>query len=235
MVSELFVEYRPVGGLIPYARNARTHTDEQVEQIAASIRNFGWTNPILVDGDGGVIAGHGRLLAAKKLGLSEVPVIELAHMSEEGKRAYVIADNRLALNAGWDNEMLSLELGELAAFGFDLSLTGFDDFELAAFLDTPLSGVASDPGDEAEQEEDLKQPVSRAGDVWLLGPHRLVCGAGENGGAVAIDHAIRRWQACSKKAAKLEATGASYAETEKYRGSRAGKRSPRSRRRNGEV
>jgi hypothetical protein len=235
MASELFVEYRPVGGLIPYARNARTHSDEQVAQIAASIRNFGWTNPILVDGYGSVIAGHGRLLAAKKLGLSEVPVIELAQMSDEEKRAYVIADNQLALNAGWDPEMLSLELGELVAFGFDLSLTGFDDFALAAFPDTPLSGVASDPGDEAEQEEDPKQPVSRAGDVWLLGPHRLACGAGEDDGAAAVDRAIERWQACAGKIAKLEANGRLYAETRKDRGDGGGKRASRSRRRDGEV
>src|SRR5579872_860791 len=109
MYPEISVEYRPIGGLVPYDRNARTHSDEQVAKIAASITAFGWTNPILIDGDNVVIAGHGRLLAAKKLGMTEVPVIKLAHMSEDEKRAYVIADNQLALEAGWDSEMLSLE------------------------------------------------------------------------------------------------------------------------------
>jgi hypothetical protein len=232
MESELFVEYRPVGGLARYDRNARMHSDEQVAQIAASIRAFGWTNPILVDGENRVIAGHGRLLAAKKLGISKVPVIELAHMSQEEKQAYIIADNQLALNAGWDTEMLSLELGELAAFGFDLSLTGFDDGELTAFLDGRLPGMASDPGDQAEEEEDRKQPVSRAGDVWLLGAHRLVCGGGD---AIAIDNAIERWQVCTKKGAKLEATGRSFADTRKHRGGGTPERASRSRRRDGEV
>src|SRR5687767_8533518 len=111
--SRLKVEYRPVAALIPYARNARTHSDVQVAEIAASIREFGFTNPILVDGENGIIAGHGRLLAARKLGMSEVPVIELAGMSDAQKRAYVIADNRLALNAGWDTELLALEFSDL--------------------------------------------------------------------------------------------------------------------------
>src|SRR3990167_4387893 len=116
----LQVEYRPIGALIPYARNARTHSDEQIAEIAASIRSFGFTNPILVDGENGIIAGHGRVLAARKMGMSEVPVIELAGMSEAEKRAYIIADNKLALNAGWDLEALSLELAGLDALGFDL-------------------------------------------------------------------------------------------------------------------
>jgi hypothetical protein len=234
MEPQLFVEYRPVGGLIPYDRNARTRSDEQVAQIAASIRAFGWTNPILVDGENGVIAGHGRLLAAKKLGIRKVPVIELAHVSGEEKRAYIIADNQLALNAGWDTEMLAFELGELAAVGFDLSLTGFDDGELTAFLDGPLPAMANDPGDHAEEEEDLMQPVSRAGDIWLLGVHRLVCGDG-GGDAIAIDHAIERWQACTRKAAKLDATGRSYADTRKHRGGGTPERASRSRRRDREV
>ena len=127
----LEVEYRPLAALIPYAKNARTHSDEQVAQIAASIREFGLTNPILVDGDNGIIAGHGRLLAARKLGMATVPVIELAGMSEAQKRAYIIADNKLALNAGWDRELLGLELGDLGSLGFDLSLTGFGEDEIA--------------------------------------------------------------------------------------------------------
>src|SRR5688500_3460906 len=131
----LAVEYRAVTALIPYARNARTHSDAQVAEIAASIGEFGFTNPILVDGENGIIAGHGRLLAARKLGMTEVPVIELAGMSEAQKRAYVIADNRLALNAGWNTELLALEFSDLALLGFDLSLTGFGEVDIAALLE----------------------------------------------------------------------------------------------------
>ena len=120
------IQSRPVDGLIPYARNSRTHTDEQVAQIAASIREFGWTNPVLLDGANGIIAGHGRVLAARKLGMAEVPCIELAHLSEAQKKAYIIADNKLALNGGWDDELLALELGELHAADFDMALLGFD-------------------------------------------------------------------------------------------------------------
>jgi len=126
----LQLQYRPVDVLIPYCRNARTHSEAQVAQIAASIVEFGWTNPVLVDGDNGVVAGHGRLLAARKLGLANVPVIELAHLSPTQKRAYILADNRIAENAGWDADLLRLELEELQATDFDLALTGFDADEL---------------------------------------------------------------------------------------------------------
>src|SRR5262249_17457866 len=143
------VRYLPVAVLIPYARNARTHSDEQIAQIAASIREFGFTNPILVDGDNGIIAGHGRVLAARKLGVSEVPVIELTGMSEAQKRAYILADNKLALNAGWDTEMLAIELGDLAGLGFDLSLTGFGDDELASILNSGNPGL-TDPDEVPE-------------------------------------------------------------------------------------
>src|SRR5262249_52670834 len=128
------VEHWPIDKLIPYARNARTHSDEQVAQIAASIREFGFNAPILVDGHAGIIAGHGRLMAARKLKLAEVPVIVLDHLSETKKRAYIIADNRLALNAGWDDEMLRVELAALGEEDFNLDLLGFDDAELAALL-----------------------------------------------------------------------------------------------------
>jgi len=127
--------WRKVTDLIPYARNSRTHSDEQVAQIAASIKEFGWTNPILTDGDNGIIAGHGRLAAARKLGHEEVPTIELVGLTETQKKAYIIADNKLALNAGWDNEALVNELRELSDFGFDLELTGFDLQELASLFD----------------------------------------------------------------------------------------------------
>ena len=130
----LAVSYRPIDGLRPYERNARTHSAEQINQIVASIKEFGFTSPILVDGANGVIAGHGRLAAARKLGMTEVPVIELAGLSEAQRRAYVIADNKLALNAGWDEELLRLELGELKGLGVDLGLTGFGELELEKLL-----------------------------------------------------------------------------------------------------
>uniref|UniRef100_UPI0035DD2795 site-specific DNA-methyltransferase n=1 Tax=Ralstonia mannitolilytica TaxID=105219 RepID=UPI0035DD2795 len=168
------IENRPIEALIPYARNSRTHSDAQVAQIAASIREFGWTNPVLVDGSNGIIAGHGRVLAARKLGFDQVPVIELAHLTESQKRAYVLADNKLAENAGWDDELLRIELEALQAAGFDLSLTGFADDELAALM-AELAGNEGLTDDDAVPEitDDL---VSQPGDVWLLGEHRLLCG-----------------------------------------------------------
>jgi hypothetical protein len=129
------ITQKKVTELIPYVNNSRTHSDEQVAQIAASIKEFGWTNPILVDGTNGIIAGHGRLLAARKLGYTEVPTIELADLTETQKKAYIIADNKLALNAGWDEQMLAIELGELADLNFDLELTGFNSKELQLLLD----------------------------------------------------------------------------------------------------
>jgi DNA modification methylase len=158
--------------LIPYARNARTHSDEQVAQIAASIREFGFTNPILIDGERGVIAGHGRLLAARKLGMVEVPTIELAHLTPAQKRAYVLADNRMALSAGWEEDLLRIELRELQADGFDLSLTGFDPDEIASILIDASDGL-TDP----DQVPDVPEhPANQPGDLWLLGRHRLICG-----------------------------------------------------------
>jgi ParB-like chromosome segregation protein Spo0J len=139
-LNPLNVEYRKVDALIPFARNPRTHSEEQVAKIAASIAEFGWTNPVLVDGVSGVIAGHGRLAAARKLGLTEVPVIELGHLSPTQKRAYVIADNRLSLDAGWDEEMLALELTELCESGYDLALTGFEDAEIEAMMAEHIDG-----------------------------------------------------------------------------------------------
>lgn len=172
-MSKLSIEYRPIEALIPYARNSRTHSDAQVAQIAASIREFGWTNPVLVDGENGIIAGHGRVLAARKLDLTEVPVIELRHMTDAQRRAYVIADNKLAEAAGWDSELLALELGELKADGFDLSLTGFDELELGDLFPTePKAGLTDDD----ETPEPPASPVSQAGDIWRLGNHRVMCG-----------------------------------------------------------
>lgn len=183
ILNTLNVEYRKVEALIPYARNPRTHTDEQVAKIAASIVEYGWTNPVLVDGDNGIIAGHGRMAAARKLGLDEVPVIELAHLSPSQKRAYVISDNRLALDAGWNEGLLALELAELSDAGYDLTLTGFEDAEIAALLadDARAEEVAREQdADEPDAADDVPDapvsPASRTGDVWAIGPHRLICG-----------------------------------------------------------
>lgn len=169
------IEQTGIDALIPYARNSRTHSETQIAQIAASIREFGFTNPVLIDGDGGIIAGHGRVLAARKLGLSAVPTIRIDYMTEAQKRAYVIADNKLALNAGWDDELLALELGELQAEGFDLSLTGFDDDELAK-LRIGIEGVVEGLTDDDEAPDVQAQAITVPGDVWVLGNHRLLCG-----------------------------------------------------------
>jgi ParB-like chromosome segregation protein Spo0J len=137
-MSDLAIEYESVEALIPYAANSRTHSDAQVAQIAASIKEFGWTNPILIDGDNTIIAGHGRLLAARKLGMDEVPAIRIGHLSKAQQRALVIADNKLALNAGWDFDLLKIELKELDDLKFDLNLTGFDINELSNLFDDPV-------------------------------------------------------------------------------------------------
>lgn len=170
--EKLEIIYKPVDDLIPYARNARTHSESQVAQIASSIKEFGFTNPILLDGENGIIAGHGRCLAAQKLGLTEVPTIELSHLTDAQKRAYILADNRLALEAGWDEELLRLELDELTEAGFDLSLTGFTEDEINEFMAQEHVEEAED----AEIPEPPKDPKSVQGDVWNLGVHRLMCG-----------------------------------------------------------
>ena len=169
------VERWPLHRLVPYARNARTHSDEQIAEIAASIAEFGFTNPILVDSDGGVIAGHGRLLAARKLGLTEVPVIVLHHLTPLQRRAYVLADNRLAVNAGWNDEVLKEELAAIESDGFDLGLLGFSDSELQGILpqEAPES---TEPEAEEEVPEEPVEAVTRPGDIWVIGNHRLICG-----------------------------------------------------------
>lgn len=166
------VSQTEIKDLIPYASNSRTHSDEQVAQIAASIKEFGFNNPILLDGDKGIIAGHGRLLAARKLSLDKVPTIELEHLTENQRKAYVIADNKLALNADWDMDLLALEMNGLDQEGFDLSLLGFDDNELATILAEETEGL-TDPDEVPDVPDD---PVSKEGDVWILGKHRLMCG-----------------------------------------------------------
>jgi DNA modification methylase len=169
---DLAIDYRPVASLIPYAKNARTHSEAQVALIAGSIREYGFTNPILVDGDNGIIAGHGRVLAARKLGLASVPVIELAHLSENQRRAYILADNRLAEAASWDKQMLALEAADLSEMGVDLASLGFE----AAEIDALLNADVPDPREEATPEPPAV-PVSRPGELWLLGNHRLLCGS----------------------------------------------------------
>lgn len=172
-MNKLQVVYKPVADLIPYANNSRTHSDEQVTQVAASIKEFGFTNPLLIDEQGGIIAGHGRLMAAKKLGLEQVPTITLVGLTDAQRKAYVIADNKLALNSGWDEELLSLEIERLKELDFDIDLLGFDEDELADLL--PEIEVLPD-GDEDEVPEPPEDPVSRLGDIWQLGNHRLMCG-----------------------------------------------------------
>lgn len=174
------IELWPLDRLIPYARNARTHSDAQVAQVMASIREFGFTNPILVDSRDGIIAGHCRLLAARKLGLPEVPVIVLDHLTDAQRRAYILADNRLALSAGWDEEMLAIELGDLKALDFDLDLTGFDTSEIDRLL-LPAASAEEDAVPEVPAE-----PVSRLGDLWLCGAHRVMAGDSTDAATVAI-------------------------------------------------
>jgi site-specific DNA-methyltransferase (adenine-specific) len=168
------IEQRPIEKLIPYINNSRKHSDEQVAQIAASIKEFGWTNPILVDGDNGLIAGHGRLLAARKLGMDKIPVIELAHLSENQKKALIIADNKLALNSDWDNNLLMIELSELNNDDYDLSVLGFDQDELNALLNPiePTTGLT----DEDDVPDVPDEPKTKPGDIYILGNHRLMCG-----------------------------------------------------------
>ena len=167
------IELLLVSSLIPYARNSRTHSEEQVTQIAASIREFGFTNPVLIDSSGTIIAGHGRVMAAKKVGLSEVPCLRLQHLSPSQIRAYVIADNKLALNAGWDDEMLKAELLTLQEEGFNTDLTGFSDDELNALLNSEIIEGQTDPDEVPEPPVD---PITKLGDLWILGNHKLLCG-----------------------------------------------------------
>lgn len=178
-------EYKrlPAEKLIPYARNSRTHSQEQVAQIAASIKEFGFTNPILIDEENGIIAGHGRLLAAQKLGIEEVPVIVMHGLTDAQKKAYVIADNKLALNAGWDDEMLRVEFMELREMGFDLELTGFSLDEIAGLQVQELEEGLTDEDAVPDAPE---TPVTVLGDVWQLGDHRVMCGSSTDAHSVEM-------------------------------------------------
>ena len=168
----LNIEYVKRDQLIPYINNSRTHDARQVKQIAGSIKEFGFTNPLLIDEDGGIIAGHGRLMAADLLGIDEVPTITLVGLTEAQRKAYVIADNQLALNAGWDLDTLKVELDRLTELDFDVDLLGFDDDFLSSFLDEPSEGLT----DEDAVPDAPENPVTVEGDVWILGNHRLMCG-----------------------------------------------------------
>lgn len=172
---QLEIQQFPVDRLIPYARNARTHSDAQVAQIAGSIAEFGFVNPILIGEDGVIVAGHGRLLAAQRLGMKDVPVIVLGHLTETQRRALVIADNRIALNAGWDEEMLKLELTDLDGLDFNMDLLGFSDDELDAMLDGG-EGETEGLTEEDAVPEIEEKAISKIGDLWILGNHRLLCG-----------------------------------------------------------
>lgn len=169
----LKVVYKNIQDLIPYINNSRTHSDDQVSQVAASIKEFGFTNPILIDEDGGVIAGHGRLMAAKKLNIESIPTILLEGLTPAQRKAYVIADNKLALNSGWDNELLALEIEQLKELDFDIDLLGFDADELAELIIEP---EILPECDEDEVPEPPAKPISVLGDIWQLGNHRLMCG-----------------------------------------------------------
>lgn len=166
------IERRKIDDLVPYARNARTHSDEQIAQIAASIKEWGWTIPILIDEGGGIIAGHGRVMAARKLGIKEVPAMTATGWTKAQKQAYIIADNQLPQNAGWDMDLLKVEAMDLDAEGFDLSLMGFGDDMMAGLLQEPTEGLT----DEDDVPETPATPVTRRGDLWILGDNRLLCG-----------------------------------------------------------
>lgn len=169
------IEYIETTALIPYARNSRTHSEQQVAQVAQSIRQFGFTNPVLIDANGVIVAGHGRVMAAKSIGMTSVPCIRLGHLNEAQIRAYVIADNKLAENAGWDDEMLRLEMQHLQDVDFDLSLIGFSDAELEDLLhgeESPQEGMT----DADQVPEAQRIVICRSGDIWRMGKHRLMCG-----------------------------------------------------------
>ncbi|MFM8882561.1 MAG: site-specific DNA-methyltransferase [Betaproteobacteria bacterium] len=175
MQQTLSLQYKPLEMLIPYARNARQHSDAQVAQIAASIREFGWAAPIIVDAQSNVIAGHGRLLAARKLGLAEVPVVSMDHLSDTQRRALILADNKIAENATWDEALLGVELAALSEAGFELGLTGFSQDEWERLIEGDLSDEKGLTDEDAVPEVS-EHAVAKPGDIWILGDHKLLCG-----------------------------------------------------------
>jgi ParB-like nuclease domain len=179
-VQHMAIETIPVGGMRPHPGNARTHSKKQIRQIADSIRQFGFINPVLIGEDGSIIAGHGRVEAAKLLGLDSVPTVRLAHLNAAQRRAYVLADNKLALNAGWDRELLAIELQGLIELDFDVELTGFSSTQIELVLHTAREGRLNSAAEPEDQiffpVDDVTSAVTREGDMWCLGRHRLICG-----------------------------------------------------------
>jgi len=173
--KELHINYLPIADLIPYANNSRTHTDEQITQIASSIKEFGFTNPVLIDETCGIIAGHGRVMAASKLKYESVPTITLSGLTEYQRKAYVIADNKIALNAGWDDELLKIELSDLKLSDFDIELTGFSDEELSLLMVEPET-ITEGLTDEDAVPDVGDNAITKLGDIWLCGNHRVMCG-----------------------------------------------------------
>lgn len=173
--QNLHIQYINCSELKPYKNNARTHSPKQIEQLAQSMKEFGWTNPILVDQDNNIIAGHGRLEAAHLLGIKEVPIIQLSHLTEEQRRAYILADNKLTENAGWDNDILAIELEYLTSLDFDIELTGFDTGEVDFLIDGSVD-EGLDPADEIIEPQTDIPAITKAGDLWVLGDHKLYCG-----------------------------------------------------------
>jgi len=210
------IEMVPVAGLAAHQGNARTHSRKQIRQIADSIKRFGFNNPVLIDDDGIIIAGHGRVEAARLLGMKDVPTLRLSHLSAAEQRAYLIADNRLAEKAGWDRELLAVEFNALIDLDFDVELTGFETAEVnlilekAAEPERPERGIA----DHEVREPRPAAPVSHSGDVWQLGEHLLLCGEDND---KYIDAAIRHWQLATGKTATLEATGQCFEEIAQQR------------------
>jgi hypothetical protein len=219
-MSSPVIERVPVARLRPNPKNSRIHSKKQIAQIAASITRFGFTNPVLVAADDEIIAGHGRVAAAKLLGLAEVPVVRLDHLSAAERRAYLIADNKLAENSGWDRAALKVELRELSELALEIEVIGFAPGEIVLERDPDGPGPSAKRRRARERvppSEDSANPVSRTGDTWLLGPHRLACGeCGERAGA-ACDYLVRHFEATAGERAVLAATGQSFAEVARER------------------
>jgi hypothetical protein len=217
--ARISVRWLPVGSLTPDPKNARVHAPRQISRIADSIAAFGFNVPILIDSKGAVLAGHGRLLAARRLGLSEVPTIALEHLSEPERRAFMIADNRLAELASWDDRGLGVELRALQGLDLDFSIeaTGFELDEIELKVDPGInSGGSRAPGKRPAAASPKASPVAEPGDEWALGPHRLLCG-NDVGSLSAIDAAIRRWQAITGERALLRSTGERFDEVARVR------------------
>ena len=208
------IEFIPVARLTASKTNARTHSPQQLRQIAASIKRFGFTVPVLVNGQNEILAGHGRVEAAKQLGLAQVPVLRLNHLSAVEQRAYVLADNRLAELAGWDQDSLAIELKGLIELDFDIAVTGFElgEIELSvAGADAVGNDSAAAKNPTGAATETCGPAVSRQGDVWMLGPHQLICGGAHDHRAyAAVDDAIRRWQSVTGNSATLSGSGQTF-------------------------